>query len=650
MTHPERPPSLPEGAVYDADGAFWQLAEQNERGERHGTVTTFSADGRLRTRGTYENGKPDGFFSRFTDGGAGAEPLRTCCVPPGAREHRVRYRQGRWLDEVFYDERGRPLCEDGTPWPERAPTIPEHAYYVPSASSFVEHVDGGETRATVRYFSLEGALLHEFDTDSGRGRGRRRFGPDGVCVESTELDDNGNNHGLFMERFAGTESPYADPRVREVRGRHEHGERVGRWQLIDANGEPLSHVEYGDAWGDTPPASVTGSDDDEKHAADERWWAAQALWEAKLSREALACAARALAADGNIRRFETFVSERALVRRPEHALSYAQAAEEAGASAASLLGALLGGADTATVLCALASSVPSAAPAGLDYAEAAVLLRPDRERSRAGRALLRIEHGDRDGALEDARFLADQTGATATLLRDLCRVSFPSFSNLPEQDPVTAPADELVAVEATQPLAAVQRAVALYATRLERVRHELLRRIPSAPSWLPPDLGALLPQGPIELERRTVSIADEGENGVEVSEVDVDETLELGRSTRALLAVARGDWAALSWLCWTCGLEQVGLPEALVPRPLFPAAVHRVTLRCWRAHDRLRSSGLIALARQVEGFDWEGMRIDAVPPELAELAASEYLSVRAMFFWLLFPENTSPFQADLRKV
>jgi hypothetical protein len=38
-----------------------------------------------------------------------------------------------------------------------------------------------------------------------------------------------------------------------------------------------------------------------------------------------------------------------------------------------------------------------------------------------------------------------------------------------------------------------------------------------------------------------------------------------------------------------------------------------------------------------------------VRPHLAEVAAAEYLEIRAQFLWLFFAQNVSPFQADLRR-
>jgi len=116
------------------------------------------------------------------------------------------------------------------------------------------------------------------------------------------------------------------------------------------------------------------------------------------------------------------------------------------------------------------------------------------------------------------------------------------------------------------------------------------------------------------------------------------------------MLTARSDWAALGWLCWSVGLDAIALPERLESRPNLAAAVHQATLRCWRAHDRVRTRGLVALSRKIPGFNWEGMPIDEVPTHLSELVAAEYLEIRAQFLWQLFEQNPSPFQRDLRRV
>jgi hypothetical protein len=58
----------------------------------------------------------------------------------------------------------------------------------------------------------------------------------------------------------------------------------------------------------------------------------------------------------------------------------------------------------------------------------------------------------------------------------------------------------------------------------------------------------------------------------------------------------------------------------------------------------------MARARQVQGFSYEGEPIETLPTASAEVALGEYLNLRAMFFWLLYPQNQSIFQADLRQI
>jgi hypothetical protein len=334
----------------------------------------------------------------------------------------------------------------------------------------------------------------------------------------------------------------------------------------------------------------------------------------------------------------------AAVPRAEHF------AEREGATASSLLDAMLGGGDAARLLRALASALPPFCRASLDYLDAALLLAPERPLTLVTRALVRLEHGDRDGALADATLLEAESPAAADLVREECRVAFPTFLFQPREHPVEQPPEELPGIPLDQPLPAVRHTVMLYATRLSMIRAEIARRMGAEPEWLPPDLGALLPDGPVELRRHTVVIRDEDDGGVEESEVEIDETLSLNeRSTRELLTVARADHAALTWLCWAVGLTEVALPQEVNPPPLFAAAANRSTLRCFWAHDRVRTGGLIAATRKVPRFSWEGMSIEQIPSHLAQVVAAETLEVRAMFLWSLFSQNVSVFQIDLRK-
>ena len=647
MNEPVRPVSVPADAVYNAESALWELAEHDAHGARHGSFSGFGPDGALVTRGAYREGKRDGTFSAFTDDAPGARPLRPCCVPQGARELRTRYHAGRVLDETFFDEQGRGLCDDGTPWPERDAAVPQSARYEPANGRFIERLEHAEGQATLRVYQPNGTFDEEIEIVSGKARRHRRFAADGSCREEAELDERGARHGMFFERFGADEPRYADARVRETRGRYEHGEPVGTWELRGADGALVRCVEYGDVLAGTTPY-VAGTEPHGSADAESLW--ALAVAPGRSPREALSLAVRAFAKGRERERFERYCAERIAPLRPDYAAAAGQAAVAEQARPSSLLAALLGGAAPAAPLRLLAASLRGSAPAALDYFDASLMFAPEQALVGLGRALLCIEHGDPAGALAAAELAERESKDAAEPLRQFCRVTYEAFPFRPAHDGIAPPDEELVEVEAAQPLEAIERLFELYATRLLTLRSELTRRAHGTPSWLPPDTSELLPRGALELGRFTARIEDEGENGPEISEVEVDETLELERSTRELLATARSDWAALCWLCWSAGLDRVARPTQLVPRPDFAAAAHQATVRCWRAQDRLRTQGLVALARSVAGFEWEGMPIDAVPAHLLELVATEYLEVRAVFFWLLFPQNQSPFQRDLRRV
>ena len=196
----------------------------------------------------------------------------------------------------------------------------------------------------------------------------------------------------------------------------------------------------------------------------------------------------------------------------------------------------------------------------------------------------------------------------------------------------------------------VRAAVGVYATRIGRVRAAVQALIGTGatPVWLPPDLSALLPGGPVALRREKVSV-DLGEGESEMAEAEIIEEIATdGLGVPALLSEAQADWGALSWLCWSVGLDRVALPEALAEPPLFAVAMKTIVTRCWRAQDRLKTGGLLARANGVPGFAWQGIDIDALPQHLAQAAAEEYLRARSVFLWLADPEAVSPFQVDLR--
>jgi hypothetical protein len=115
------------------------------------------------------------------------------------------------------------------------------------------------------------------------------------------------------------------------------------------------------------------------------------------------------------------------------------------------------------------------------------------------------------------------------------------------------------------------------------------------------------------------------------------------------MSQARIDWHALGWLCWSAGLDTIGLPEEARAPAEWPSAAALAFTRCWRAQDAVSTGGLRSANEGVPGFTWEGMDIDAMPGSFARMALEEYKDLRALFLWLASAENLSPFQSDLRQ-
>jgi antitoxin component YwqK of YwqJK toxin-antitoxin module len=664
------PAAPPPDAAFNSEFDAWEQSEKDAAGARHGSCRLYRSDGSLKLecrfesgvlsgpftayhpkgslsrRGNYLDGKLDGTVAIFASDDPGAEPLRTCCVPPGARELRAVYSAGVIQRETYFDAAGRPLCSDGTPWPERAATLPEDVEWDPGANCWRLSLPGEGGSIRYRFFSLDGTRIQEDEFVSGQRRATFRYEARGVLSHERHFDEHGVAQGRHLRRYP--TPPFEDARIVLEEGSFVEGRPAGEWRLYDADGALLRTCELGTPLDD---AALRGS---RVIVADVSHAACEALAEETRVREALVAAGRCLASDRDVEKFEAFVDR--WVPRVAAVVANQRAHEletKTDLSIADVLDALLLGARPSRCLRLLASLLPHSSAAALELVEAALLLVPDDPRTHLTRALLRLERGDRAGFREDVGVVERESTEAAEAMLELERVTFCDFSFWPAKEPVPAPeSPELGQIEIGQPVEQVVRAIQVYATRLARIRELLSGRLGASPAWLPPDLSRLLPDGPVELRCFQATITDEGESGPESSEVEIDERLstDVERGVPAWMQRARADWAALCWLCWAAGLDRVALPEQLVKRPEFAVAVDRATSRCFRAHDQLRSAGLVSRARGVAEFEWEGLPIAELSSTLAEIAASELLETRAALFWSLFPENLSPFQSDLRRV
>ena len=665
---PPRPGAVPADAVWNPEAGGWELCARTSDGARQGECLTFRADGTLYGRQQFVAGAPEGPFTLYHPDGAvartgtavrgriegivsaftgppGSEPLRTCCVPPAAVRMESRYEGGALLQDVFFDAAGQPLCSDGKPWPARPAGVPEDATY--------DEPSGGWARwrpTQTCTWSARGVLMKEVDLDRGLRCAERIYDEAGVLRESCGFDREQRRHGLHRRRFAAGEATrYADPRIREERGAFETGRPAGVWTFLDEAGQVLRRIDLG--------STSVGSADAPALADDPQ--AAPAVWRARAEawrregrvHEALCAAARAAAGERDAGGLRAALAEAVIPLGAEAAAEQGDALlRAADVSVGQILDGLVGGADPAAALRALAAALPGASQAALDFAEAALLLAGDQAGPRLTRALIRFQRGDQAGAEQDLSGVEQAAPEAAASLRATMAAAFRPFAFGPAGEPLQAD-PELAGLGAgiIRELDEVRETIALYATRLQAVRGALQARGGAAtpPAWWPPNLAPLLPEGARPLRHERVAPPADAEDP---APVEVDERVDpTALSVPALLAEAHADWGALCWLCWSIGLDQVAVPAAIAERPLMPVAMKRIVTRCWRAQDRVSTGGLLARANQVPGFQWFGMDIDAVPGHLARTIAEEYLRARAMFLWLASPDVVSPFQVDLRQ-
>ena len=676
---PERPPGLPESGFWNPSVGKWEVPPRGANGAREGERLLYRPDGSLFLRmrlvagvadgpfaiyhpdgavareGVYAAGVLDGLVTTYAPNDPGGEPLRSCCVPPGAARLCERYQAGDFLVETFYDEAGRALLSDGGPCPPRPASLPELAGYDEGRKGWALH-----TRQLDRYWTLDGTLLEEVERAPDGGRIVRVFDDRGQVCEESGFSPDGRRRGPFLRRLApGAPAPTADARVREERGHCELGQAVGVWTFRDAAGAVVRQVNRGLPFVATPNGVSPAFAD----KVEDGWALANRLLAERRVREALCAAARAAVRGANRAALIRSLAEHLVPLAPEIEAERGDALSHAGgADVAAVLDELMLGTDAAAVFCALAGVLPGTSQAAADFVEASLLLAPERGLTHLARALVRVERGDESGAHAALAAVGAESAEAADSLRTCIRLVFRpcAFSPAEELPPareagavVPEPGDAPGAV--AQSLEAVRHLAGVYATRLLRARAGLRALLAAGvqasgePAWLPPDVSPLLPAGPFPLRHQTIACDPEEGAGGEPETIEIDERIATeGLGVPALLALAQADYGALSWLCWSAGLHEVAMPGAIAPPAELAAAVKMIVQRDWRAHDRLATGGLLAMKHGVPSFAWRGVDIELLPRQLVETAAAEVRAVRSMFLWLGSPEALSPFQDDIR--
>lgn len=658
--------------MFDAQAGGWVSCGLDSEGKRHGAFTVQREDGSVLLAGAYQHGEPvgafvgyhpggdvaseahyqngvlDGRVVRFASDAPGATPLRSCCVPEGARQMHLFYDAGRVRGERFVDAEGRALGSDGTPLPPLPPGLPEWASFEDRAQRWSVREPERDGGWIVSSYDLAGNRVEEVEFAERRRVGSRRFDTDGALLEERRLDAQGKLDGEYFCRHPGA-SPYVDARIRAERGQFETGHPVGSWHFLDADGNPVRSVERGPR---VPAARLEELAREPLPEMETGTALARECVARGRVREGLLLAARLLARtptdDTFLELLDAVVPAAGESQRAAWRRAFAQST---GLDAEVVLDGLLAGANPAEALRCLAPLLPMDSLAGLELIDAALALEPDNVEGRARRAMLGLDHGRVEAALADATELAahGQTEA-AELVERTVRILYVNPGFTPERDPLPTAPEELPELVVAQPLTEVRRAIGTYATRLSRARAMIAERLGHPPAWLP-DVGFLLPEGHVELRRLRATIEDETESGIETSEVEVDEGLGLeATSVRGLAVTARADWDALCWLCWAVGLDRLAQPDAIRPPAELAAVVNDTMVRAFRCQDQVRTGGIAARVKKLPSFDWEGTPVAALPRSFATVAARQYLERRAMLFWLMFEQNVSPFQADLRKI
>ena len=437
-----------------------------------------------------------------------------------------------------------------------------------------------------------------------------------------------------------------------MRGEFADDLPVGRWTFHDAAGEMVRAVEHGRP---LPADALAHPVFADELRPPEAWLElGESLLAEGRPAEALCAAARAAGRKGEVDDLIAMLARHTvpLIAAEAGALAERAIAVEVEPVPA-LLSALIAGGEPAALFRALATAQRESPHAGRDFADAAILLAPDQPMTYLTRALLRLELGDDRGALADADRLAQASPDSRRFVREYARLLLPEWAFWPARERLEGEVEGIPDAP-TQSLEAIRRQIQVYATRIRLLREAVMARVPrrkTAP-WVPPALEALLPEGPLALRRYDGTITDETDEGTETVSVEVDETLapELGRAAgadaRGPLAVGGAHLAVLDLRSGPGGPARVhpGARRASPPPPARPSPASSGPRTRWPPAACARSRPACP------GSCWEGMDIDEMPRPFVQLAVDEYFELRALYLWLLSPENLSPFQSDLRDV
>ncbi len=691
---PSKPESVPADAWWDPDDNEWVLGERNAEGRQDGEYRYWRPDGTLCCRNRWVDGTLQGPFERYHENGdvsqrgefrdgeldgtrewiGSDEPTSENTRPSGVSERVWRsemdYVDGQVVAVRHFDREGRQVMpETGEPYPDRPDGVPPEAEYHPRDEQWAHgRADGNQDKQGLwRYWHSDGAKKREIeyldDVPHGVFRGYDAAGTlrqEGTLEHGDQVglwrdhDESGEleSEAAYVEgvldgpfKLFGTtvSEGYATSGAARLEGEYQRGAPVGIWRVTDGLGNALFEVSIGRVRQVDDLASLTPFANRVRSANE---WQEQALELIDESRfvEALLCMARAVATSCEVEVMLDALQRFALPTTSERAMQVH--GELAEAPVPTLASSLVLGASPAHVLRGLAIQLDQAnyGHAALDMVNAAILLDPDERAFLFTRALILMRLGLNQHAAIDIEELAATEPEQAKFLRVYNEILFPSFDFWPSREPPETYYDELPEAPA-QELEAIRSVIRKYVRRLTLIREALAGYVSTGMEWFPPDLSHLVAED-VALE---VDQFEQTDEEGDVEEIEIDETLDTVEAELPdLLRWARSEWNALTYLCWAVGLDEVAIPDSLRPRTGFGEAAGMAVQRLWRCRDRRMMGGYGAQRAGVPGFEWEGLDVDEIPPQLISIAESQYAEMSAMFRWLTDGEARSPWQDNLR--
>lgn len=681
---PARPKNVPPKAVWNGADGEWALEAKN------GVSKYWRRDGSLCNECTFKGGRPNGPFKRFHNNGEvsqegafldgelhGTRTWHACDAPtdeqvltPGmsdkVRRSEMDYDRGRVVAVRHFDAEGNRVTPDGEPYPDRPPLVPDEAEYHPDGSWVLATLnEKGHRHGPWQRWTASGELAERTEyVDDVRSGPSTLFHPDGKKSEEGDFQDDlregvwksydtkgallaeitwhaGSRHGPATDR--GVAGQYRDLSITAEKGAFEEDHAVGPWSLKDASDRTVIRKDLGpkvdaDKLASSPVLANEGK------AADEWLLAGEEYLAEKRPAEAVLAAARAMACSATVKDFLEIHDLIALPRAKAHADEIAADITRNEVPLPVLLNVLLRGAAPGPILRAIAIRLDQEFKprAALDYVNAAVLLEPERSEYLFTRSLVLMSLGLSELAVEDGKAREAGSPKEGKFLVAYAKALYPRFDFWPAREKPRTRYDDLPQAPA-QPPAQIRVVFLKYLTRLSILRGAQRAFLQEGvePEWLLPDVGALLPKGPVRLEETSLKVGDD--------EVGIDERMIVGGlGLPEIQRLARAEWTAVCWLCWACGLGEVALPKTIEAPKEFGQAAGMAVERLWRARDLRVTGGQGAKKSKAPGFAWEGMEIDQLHPGLVSMCENEYAEMAAMFRWIADAGHRSPWQDNLR--